>query len=63
MDYDMPIMNGIEATIKLCKLMKEGKLKDIPIVGLTAYNGERVACLKAGMKRFLTKPTSATEIK
>ena len=26
MDYDMPVMNGHEATIELRKLMKEGKI-------------------------------------
>jgi CheY-like chemotaxis protein len=65
MDYDMPIMNGIVATKILVQRMKdkEEPLRKIPIVALTAYNGEKDACLKAGMKRFLTKPTSALELK
>lgn len=64
MDYDMPILNGLEATRRLCVMMSTGQLaKKIPIAALTAYNGEKDACMKAGMKRFLTKPTSAEELK
>lgn len=56
--------------------MDSDKLKKIPIVGLTAFNDERSACLKAGMKRFckhlfeyesnahiVTKPARYNDIK
>mmetsp|Transcript_7485 Transcript_7485/g.5685 ORF Transcript_7485/g.5685 Transcript_7485/m.5685 type:complete len:80 (-) Transcript_7485:38-277(-) len=64
MDYDMPVMNGLEATQVLCQKMKDKELKKfIPIVGLTAYNDERHNCMEAGMKRFMTKPASQKELK
>lgn len=44
MDYDMPILNGLEAAKKLSSRMTQGELKRIPIVALTCYNGEKEAC-------------------
>jgi CheY-like chemotaxis protein len=56
--------------------MASGELvKNIPIVGLTAYNDERDTCLKVGMKRFcnksyiqlmfnlVTKPATSADLK
>jgi CheY-like chemotaxis protein len=75
MDFEMPVMNGRDATISLCNKMKNGELKkSIPIVGLTAYNDEKDNCIEAGMKRFrniyfhhniiliVTKPATSAEI-
>eukprot|EP00347_Sterkiella_histriomuscorum_P008941 403343151 len=65
MDLEMPVMNGIRATIKLKKMMStgEGGIPEIPIVALTAYIDEKDNCIKAGMKDFLTKPTSKAQLK
>ena len=53
MDYEMPILNGLEAARILCSQMNKGELKKkIPIVALTAYNDEKQKCLSVGMKRF-----------
>ena len=62
MDYEMPIMNGLEATKLLMTKMNDGLLKEIPIVALTAYTDEKKACLQAGMKQFLTKPATVESI-
>ena len=37
MDYQMPILNGIEATKILKKLMFENSIPYIPIIACTAY--------------------------
>lgn len=56
MDVMMPVMDGIEATVKIRDEMKS----TIPIWGLTANaTTEDIGlCLKAGMNRVLTKPIS-----
>ncbi|CDW75560.1 histidine kinase-dna gyrase b-and hsp90-like domain containing protein [Stylonychia lemnae] len=62
MDYDMPVMNGVEvfqplisqliqATLKIKKLQQEGKIEDIPIVAVSAFvaSQEIERCLNSGM--------------
>ena len=51
MDCNMPIMDGFEATRELKYKMERGEIKNIPIVGLTAYAGQKVEqdCYRAGM--------------
>lgn len=58
MDLNMPVMNGIETTVELKKLMKNGELPDIPIIAFTAFEMEieKSQCFKAGMMEYLTKP-------
>jgi CheY-like chemotaxis protein len=61
MDLDMPIMNGIDATIKI----RSGSIKPQPfIVALTAFacEKERKNCLEAGMDYFLSKPLTKHSI-
>lgn len=55
MDFQMPIMGGIESTRKI---KEDSLLKDIPIVGLTAnaLDEDRKKAYEAGMDGFLTKP-------
>ncbi len=55
MDVDMPVMDGIEATIQI----RREKMRPRPIiVALTAFSAEseRVKCFEAGMDFFLDKP-------
>lgn len=55
MDLSMPVMDGMSAT----RLIRTGEASQnhIPIIAVTA-NGEREACLSAGMDDFVTKPYS-----
>ncbi|MBN2745877.1 MAG: response regulator [Bacteroidales bacterium] len=59
MDYQMPVMNGIEAT----KALREWKI-DIPIIALTAnaMKGDREKFILAGMNDYLSKPFKRSEL-
>ncbi|CAD8164831.1 unnamed protein product [Paramecium pentaurelia] len=65
MDYQMPIMNGIEATKQLISMMNKSQIPQIAIIGLTAFTGQKDIdnCLKAGMQEVLAKPLNIQELK
>ena len=42
MDYNMPIMDGIECTKRLKAMMKEGIIPEIPIIAITANPAREV---------------------
>ena len=56
MDHHMPILDGVQATIKLHELYEPQRLP--PIIALTAnaMDGEREKYLKVGMQDYCTKP-------
>jgi PAS domain S-box-containing protein len=59
MDIQMPVMNGITATLAIREQERE-RGGHIPIVAVTAYasSNDKVECLNAGMDDFLTKPVN-----
>lgn len=61
LDVMMPKMTGIEAT---CNIRKNEKLKNKPIILLTANAGEddQKAGIAAGANRYMTKPFSPKEL-
>jgi CheY-like chemotaxis protein len=64
MDWQMPGMDGLEAT----RLLRGGAAgtagQTVPIVALTAnaFAEDRAACLAAGMNDFITKPVLAEKL-
>ncbi len=64
MDVQMPGMDGLQATRSI-RAQEQGASERMPIVALTAQamNGDREACLAAGMDAFLTKPIHQDELR
>jgi CheY-like chemotaxis protein len=64
MDCQMPVMDGFEASRAIVNLEKSGKIKNIPIVALTAnaIKGDREKCLAAGMSDYLSKPIHKADL-
>ena len=65
MDYQMPIMDGVESTKKIIELIKLNQINNVPIIGCTAFvsKDQVYNCLNAGMKEILFKPMSKNMIK
>jgi two-component system, sensor histidine kinase and response regulator len=63
MDVQMPIMDGLEATIAIREAETNG-LKQQPIVALTAHamKGDSDKCIAAGMNGYLSKPIRPSEL-
>lgn len=63
MDYHMPVMDGVEATIAIRQLELPGRR--IPIIAFTANTSDedRKRCIEAGMDQFLTKPATFETIR
>jgi two-component system, sensor histidine kinase len=55
MDIQMPVMDGIEATIEIRKITGQ---KETPIIAFTAHTTpeDRQMCIKAGMNDMINKP-------
>ena len=58
MDYDMPVMNGLEAAKKIRSLVQEQMIRRIPIVAVSAFvsTQEVEKCLANGMCDYISKP-------
>jgi len=59
MDIMMPVMDGLEATVKIRELESESQIeKRTPIIALTAntMDNDRDKCISYGMDEFLSKP-------
>ena len=63
MDFNMPEMVGVEATLAIRQLPGQHK-RDIPIIALTAdvMKKDKEHCLAAGMDHFVSKPFRLDEI-
>lgn len=66
MDLHMPVMNGVDATIKIRKLEREYKRESsVPIVAVTAHDGvnNKRDCFNAGMQEYIVKPATSKALK
>ncbi|MBL0719216.1 response regulator [Piscinibacter sp. Jin2] len=60
MDWQMPVMDGLEATRRLRAGESGIAVAALPVIGVTAnaHADDRQACLAAGMNEVVTKPLS-----
>ena len=58
MDIQMPILDGLEATMKIREIEQDGGKKRIPIIALTAgvSESEKDEIIKAGLDDYVSKP-------
>ena len=64
MDVQMPVMNGVEATLAIRGSSTLGTKRDVPIIALTAYamDGDKEAFLEAGMNGYVSKPATLEDL-
>lgn len=64
MDWQMPHMDGIEATRTIIQFCKDRGRTPIPIIAMTAnaFVEDREVALEAGMDGFMTKPINVKEL-
>jgi CheY-like chemotaxis protein len=57
MDCQMPLMNGLEATVAIRRLRDE-KMSRVPIVAVSSgiKSMNKLACVEAGMDDYVAKP-------
>ena len=66
MDIMMPVMDGLEATIKIREFENKNMIeKRTPIIALTAntMDNDRDKCISYGMDDFLSKPFDIEKLK
>ncbi|MBC8003916.1 MAG: response regulator [Verrucomicrobia bacterium] len=66
MDIMMPVMDGLEATVKIREIEEIHKSdKRTPIIALTAntMDNDRTKCLSYGMDEFMSKPFEIEKLK
>ena len=56
MDVQMPELDGLDATRRICALAPAGERPRIVAMTANAMQGDRDMCLAAGMDDYLTKP-------
>lgn len=64
MDVQMPVLDGVEATIAIRKGEAGDENKNIPIIALTAYAmvGDREKFIESGMDDYLSKPVDMRKL-
>jgi len=63
MDLQMPVLDGLSATMAI-RAREKATGQHVPIIALTghAMRGERENCIRAGMDEYLAKPVDTAEL-
>ena len=61
MDMQMPVMDGVTATLEI---RKDARFRDLPVVAMTAnaMQGDRARCMAAGMNDHVAKPIEPEDL-
>ncbi|WP_225894185.1 PAS domain-containing protein [Atlanticothrix silvestris] len=62
MDINMPEMDGLEASQKICQQWEVSSRPYIIAITANAMRGDREACLAAGMDEYISKPVQIQEL-
>jgi two-component system, sensor histidine kinase and response regulator len=64
MDIQMPIMNGIEATVEIRRIEKENRWQRIKIIAVTAFAmpGDEEKFKEAGIDLYISKPYTSNQL-
>jgi len=62
MDVQMPELDGLEATRRICSHLPRGKRPHIIAMTANAMQGDRELCLQAGMDDYISKPIRVEEL-
>lgn len=64
MDCQMPVMDGIAASVKIREHERQSGYAPVPILAVTAnaFVDDRRACLAAGMNDYLSKPFTSAQL-
>jgi signal transduction histidine kinase/CheY-like chemotaxis protein/ligand-binding sensor domain-containing protein len=62
MDVQMPIMDGLEATRRICRQWAREHRPRIVAMTANAMQGDREKCIEAGMDDYISKPINPQEL-
>lgn len=65
MDIMMPVMDGLEATLRIREYESKNCITETPIIAVTAntMDNDREKCLSYGMNDFMAKPFDVEKLK